>query len=311
VRHVALNGAAAYLRCTVNYAEGGAVQRMLLAILPQLPGGLIGAANLQRRERRRMRGRTRCGECSAAVSAEHAAAGWAPDFVPTITAYEQDVRVTTETGTVVTCANGHRHAYFFQHAAYVILFERALLRLCNDEPRDALLDAYSAMEMFLSHVLPRARYDRERDQSPSQVRDQLKHVTHLAEPARGSALGIISYLTGREAPRLDTNVTKLRNDAIHAGKYPTTAQAESAVLKIEDLLLTVRDALDAQSCVNEHSYEIADYLELRKKFLADNGIERWLATSLPMVLESRVTPRVTASERLNEIRSGALHFAID
>jgi hypothetical protein len=43
-----------------------------------------------------------------------------------------------------------------------MLYERALQRLAEGATRDAVLDAYTALDMYLSHVPARARYDREK-----------------------------------------------------------------------------------------------------------------------------------------------------
>ncbi len=77
------------------------------------------------------------------------------------------VPMTTSPVAVLRCQQNHETLYMVQDGPYAMLYERALRRLVLNEPRDAVIDAYTAFEMFLSHVPVRARYDREAAGKPS------------------------------------------------------------------------------------------------------------------------------------------------
>ena len=78
-----------------------------------------------------------------------------------------EVRLTVEPVALNECQNNHRSVLVCLDGAYALVFERALQRVAIGNPRDAVMpDAYTAFEMFLSHVPARGRYDREKGASP-------------------------------------------------------------------------------------------------------------------------------------------------
>ena len=103
-----------------------------------------------------------------------------------------EVRLTSEPVALNECKNGHRSVLVFLDGAYALVFERALQRVAIGSPRDAVMDAHTAFEMFLAHVPARARYDREKDASPLKLLEETKAATEgrPAFPGWGTRNGI-------------------------------------------------------------------------------------------------------------------------
>jgi len=77
------------------------------------------------------------------------------------------IPISTKPWVVTKCPQGHPIALIFQASGWARLFERALRRVAANDPRDAVLDAYTAFEMYIAEVPIRARYDREKGADPS------------------------------------------------------------------------------------------------------------------------------------------------
>jgi hypothetical protein len=164
------------------------------------------------------------------------------------------VAATTERWVVAKCPNGHEVGLIFQASGWAHLFERALRRVAINSPRDAVIDAYTAFDMFLAEVPARARYRSEAGASPRRLRDELKSV-NTGERALGAACAVASLASGRPPPKWDTNkTTQLRNKAVHAGEYPTVAEAEELCVEVARVILEFLQILDSD-CVNPGSYD--------------------------------------------------------
>jgi hypothetical protein len=132
--------------------------------------------------------------------------------------------VTHERVASVRCRVGHPFVVVVADPTHALVFERGLQRLADGDLRDAVLDAYTAMEMYMPTVPVRARYDRDRSLMPKDIlrlRKELKFITGDANRALGAALAVASVVSNKPPPVFDTTVSKLRNDAVHAGKYPS------------------------------------------------------------------------------------------
>jgi len=166
-----------------------------------------------------------------------------------------EVRLTIEPITIAKCLHGHRTVLAILDGGYALLFERALQRLVTGNTRDAAIDAYTALEIYLSHVPARARYHREGGASPRQLSQEMEAVSKYAERSLGAALAIISVMTGAPPPRFDADrTTKLRNRAVHAGYYPTEPEAEALCVEVERTVSEVDKRFEAIPCVNQMTY---------------------------------------------------------
>ena len=178
------------------------------------------------------------------------------------TGYVASVLIKAEAATIVTCANGHRTRMGIWDGAHALLFERALQRLIIGATRDAVIDAYTAFEMFLVHVPARARYDREKGASPRALRDELSAATGTTERAMGAAFTAVSLVSGKAPPKLNTGkTTTLRNKAAHAGAYATDEETLNLCLEIERVVHECEALLATQECVNAVTYGNATVTE--------------------------------------------------
>lgn len=213
---------------------------------------------------------------------------------------------TTQRGILTECPNGHKLAIVLQASGWARLFERGLKRLVLGDTRDAILDAYTAFEMYLSDVPARVRYDREKGASPAALREELKPATARSECAIGAARAAASLATGKPAITWsEKDTTAVRNRAIHAGAYPSEEEAEKLCLEVGRVILAFEDALDALPCVNSHSYHEAAWLEEASVFQRGNPGVRTSFSSGGVIFDwaffGKARPSVAA--RIQEYRS--------
>jgi hypothetical protein len=172
------------------------------------------------------------------------------------------VRLTTKRWATTQCPRGHKWAIIFQAPGWGRLFERGLDCLALDAPRDAVLDAYTAFEMYLAEVPVRARYDREPGATPRKLRQVMRAATRLTENAIGAARATFSVLSGKPAPTWSPDkTTNVRNEAIHAGQYPTAKAAEILCVELVRVIVEFEEVLTAQGCVNEVPFHRAVWME--------------------------------------------------
>jgi hypothetical protein len=140
-------------------------------------------------------------------------------------------------GVVVTCEQaGHKFRLFVQSPIWALYYDRGLHRVAAEMFRDAILDVYTALEMYLADVPAHARYLAELNADPIKLREETRTAVRLAEPARGAALSALS-IVGRCAPPNDwQDLTNLRNDVIHGGRYPSQKDAEEACVEVHRVI---------------------------------------------------------------------------
>lgn len=179
------------------------------------------------------------------------------------------VQSTTQRWVLTKCPAGHPVGLIFQSSGWARLFDRGLERLAFGELRDAILDTYTAFEMYLAEVPIRARYDRELGASPAKLRDEMKAAITRSENAIGAARTAASIVSGKPAITWNETVTTtLRNRAIHGGVYPTETEAEKLCLEVGRTILAFEAALDVAPCVNPCPYHKALWLEEASAFKA-------------------------------------------
>src|SRR5580658_4014832 len=134
---------------------------------------------------------------------------------------------TTERWIHCTCPNNHETVMLFQTPGWGRLYERALRRIALHHPRDAVIDAYTAFEMYLADVPVHARYEREEGTTLRKLREEMKPVTKRAENAIGAARCAVSIVSGGPPLSWKEDITaNVRNEAVHGGIYPTELRAE-------------------------------------------------------------------------------------
>lgn len=165
------------------------------------------------------------------------------------------VQSTTQRWVLSKCPAGHPVGIIFQASGWARLFDRGLERLAFGELRDAILDAYTAFEMYLADVPIRVRYDREPGASPSKLREEMRAAISRSENAIGAARSAASIASGK--PVITWNegtTTAVRNRAIHGGVYPSEKEAEQLCLEVGRTILAFEATLDATPCVNPGSF---------------------------------------------------------
>lgn len=185
--------------------------------------------------------------------------------------------------------------------------ERALQRFVDGDYRDSLLDAYTALDMYMPTVPVRARYDSDPRLGVADLeglRRELKSVTRDATSALAAALTAVSVRTGRPPPSFDTKLSGLRNKAVHVGQYPTAEDTEWAVLEVERIVTTIDDMLTDAAPNRDPSFrEAVDWTDFRGTLPGTSG---HVSMSFSAVLSGTRQPRESATARLARYRSGEL-----
>ena len=81
---------------------------------------------------------------------------------------------------------------------------RCAPRQADGDWRDAVLDAYTALDMYMSTVPVRARYDGDASLLPIDIvrlREELKFSTSDANKALGAAFAVASVVSGKRPPK--------------------------------------------------------------------------------------------------------------
>jgi hypothetical protein len=180
------------------------------------------------------------------------------------------------------------------------------LRLSRGDSRDAVLDAYTAFDMYLSIVPVRARYDRDVSLAPkdiARIRDELAPLTRLSERAIGAALACASLVSGAAPPAIPSRLQAIRNEAVHGGVYPSESDAEWLALKVEELICAFELLLDAASPSRDPPFHVAFQIA---SFIGTDGppagIQR-VSTGRGFVLSRANDPQPKAIDRLSDYRA--------
>jgi hypothetical protein len=133
--------------------------------------------------------------------------------------------VTLEGSGVLKCDSGHERMIHLFESGWAILYERALQRHAAGQYRDAVLDAFTALEMYCAEVPARYRYDHEKDAEAAALLEETKPCVRTSERAYGAAFAVASVVSEEPPPRHWSKLHETRNNATHAGLYPTEADS--------------------------------------------------------------------------------------
>jgi hypothetical protein len=215
--------------------------------------------------------------------------------------------ITHERSAAVTCLNGHRFGVVVTEPAYALVFERGLQRLIDGELRDAVLDVYTALDMYMPTVPVRARYDRDLSLCPKDIprlRKEFGFSAADANKALGAAFAVAAVVSGKPPPKFDSKLSKLRNRAVHAGEYPTAEEAEWAAFEVERIVATLTEMLNEVAPNRDPSFRLAvsmiDFPVVDPRPAANASV------GIFGVLSEATTPRETVKRRLDRYRNGEL-----
>lgn len=215
--------------------------------------------------------------------------------------------MTHERFAAATCEEGHKFTFGTSEPSYALLYERALQRFVDGDLRDALLDAYTAFDMYMPSVPIRARYDADPQLGVGDIerlRKEFKPVTKDATSAGAAGLAAVAVQTRSAPPNFDTKLSGLRNRAVHAGQYPTPDEAEWAILEVERLVTTIDDMLTAAAPDRDPSFrEAVEWTDFRG---SQPGTAGHVSLSFSTVLSGTMLPRESVRRRLERYRSGEL-----
>jgi hypothetical protein len=189
-----------------------------------------------------------------------------PPELQKLRATQYPANTTTDIGFLLRCPRGHVSWKVSQEPTFARLFERALRQLGADQARDAVLDAHTALEMYLRHVPARARYNADPTACPLALRDELTEALRFGDRAVGAALATYALVAKSKPPAFPN--AEVRNLAVHQGKYPSLPAAEKHCLAVESFVMECERVLGAPAN-GQRSYWLALYLaeieELRKR----------------------------------------------
>jgi hypothetical protein len=166
---------------------------------------------------------------------------------------------------------------------------------------------HTPMDMFMSTVPIRARYDRESNLTPSDIaglRQQLGFATSEANKALGAALAVTSVVSGQPPPKFSTKLAGLRNRAVHAGEYPTKAEAEWGVTEVERIITSIDDMLTA--AVPDRNPPFRTAVQIADFPAHDHSSAGHVTVGFSAVLSGLSQPRESAANRMSRYRDGDL-----
>ncbi|WP_437625457.1 hypothetical protein [Sorangium sp. So ce1151] len=250
-----------------------------------------------------MRVSSNCPVCVSAAAARNAP----PAEIQRLCEQRVEGFITHERSVAVTCLSGHRFGIVITEPAYALVFERGLQRLVNGELRDAVLDMYTALDMYMPTVPVRARYDRDASLTLKDIprlRKEFGFAVSDANKALGAAFAVAAVVSGKSPPKFDSKLSKLRNRAVHAGEYPTAEEAEWAAMEVERIVTTLMDMLNEAASDRDPSFRLAvsmvDFPVVEPRPVAS------MSLGLGAVLSEATTPRETVRRRLERYRNGEL-----
>lgn len=246
-----------------------------------------------------------CGICS---STELGTGPLRPDATPE---EAPEVLVSHEGAAHFTCPRGHSNVHVFQGWAYGLLYERALQRLAEGATRDAVLDAFTALEMYLATVPERVRFEAHPGARLEEVRRQLQPAVKTSERATAAALIAISIRSGKEPPAIPNWLNETRNEATHAGKYPDPDRAEKVVLEIARVVKEFESLFKGAPVSVDATYAHAAFgFTHTQQQQKHPDAKRW-TVYLPLVLDALYEGKtIDAKEQLEEYRRGAVFFRL-
>jgi hypothetical protein len=199
--------------------------------------------------------------------------------------------VTDKVVQILQCTRGHTYAIALQQPMFTLIFERALYRLAKESVRDAVIDAHTALDMYLPHVPARARYDQETSASARAVLTKLQPLTYRAEMARIAAHTTVFLLGAGNVPR--GSIGKLRNQAVHEGRYPQMVEATEAITGVAETIRAFEDALASRAPTAAVPYWQKYFAEERARGCEElgdpllNPSTVWVNAALDLVLERK------------------------
>ena len=208
-----------------------------------------------------------------------------------------------------TCEKGHSFTAVFQDPPHSLMFERAIQRMVDEDWRDAVLDAYTALDMYLATVPIRLRYDTDPTIVPEDIkrlRKEMDPATGNATKAMGAALAVAAVVCRVPPMKISNKLQNLRNEAIHEGRYPTEEDATWAVFEVEKIISSFDDLLDTVSPNRQPTFRNARLLFEACGGVSLNGTRAEITIGGWGVLSGSYVPRETVVQRIGRYRSGEL-----
>ncbi|HMJ53189.1 MAG TPA: hypothetical protein VK540_13980 [Polyangiaceae bacterium] len=208
----------------------------------------------------------------------------------------------------VHCDAGHVFLLVLENGSHALLFDRAIERLAAGETRDAVTDGCTALEMFLSEVPVRARYQSEPGGQLSTIRDEIARVVNTSDRALAGSFAV-ACLLGRCAPTGIKELEKvraIRNKAIHAGVRPSEEQGQDALMRIQQTVAWFGEILRGALPARDVSYARAGMLDELHCARALHADYRFVTAQATLTVLDGLGESLPTSveDRLGEIRSG-------
>jgi hypothetical protein len=118
--------------------------------------------------------------------------------------------------------------------------------------------------------------------------------------ARGAAIATAFALAGT-APKISRRVIEMRDEAVHAGKYPEADKAESAIVEIGHVVCEFEAALEGIAPDRQPPFRLAQQMADWPRTATISG-----SVGLSLVLGGDHMPAPTPESRLTEYRQGRL-----
>lgn len=164
-----------------------------------------------------------------------------------------------------TCNHGHENLIILQNSKFEILSQMALYSLAKGFYRESIFSFSTCLERLFEYFIRFYAYKNSIDEK--QIEKSWKNVRNQSERQIG-AFVFMYLLQKKETPLLlDTNITKIRNDAVHKGKFPTKEEAMVFAEKVIAVAHPIMDSM-VNDGININSPPSPDFTERFKKAIA-------------------------------------------
>ncbi|MCT6819459.1 MAG: hypothetical protein M3009_03170 [Bombella apis] len=161
-----------------------------------------------------------------------------------------------------TCIHGHENLTILQNSKFEILSQMALYSLAKGFYRESIFSFSTCLERLFEYFI--RFYAHKNSIDEKQIEKSWKNVRNQSERQIG-AFVFMYLLQKKETPLLlDTNITKIRNDAVHKGKFPTKEEAMVFAEKVIKVAHPIMDSM-VNDGININSPPSSDFTERLKK----------------------------------------------
>jgi len=161
--------------------------------------------------------------------------------------YQLDAQYETINGSGFydyTCTNGHRNIVVLQDLPFELLFQSAIVLLCNGYFRESVFNFAASLERFLEFCVKAFVFSKQHD---FDLFDETwKGVSRQSERQIGAFYFLYLNIVNEPPQIIDDKMSRLRNDVIHKGEFISKHEAERYGKFVYDYINSTRKKLESK-----------------------------------------------------------------